>query len=200
MLLEPAGSSGWELTGALPPQQIAIWQQQMRMMETFHDDMMLMVQMFMTMHREHLEAVKDELAKVRELSQELGQLQDKLTDPGRSSQDARPQNGSTTVPRDESPNGSPGNRHGPSATAGDASFAGLVTSRLTTSTVPTHHSESTVPTATGTSNSKQPSEVRPSPGDQTKLHLDITRRITELQRERQGYWQRILSAINKPSN
>jgi hypothetical protein len=29
------------------------------------------------------------------------------------------------------------------------------------------------------------------------LHGDLTRRITELRRERQGYWQRILGAISK---
>jgi hypothetical protein len=28
------------------------------------------------------------------------------------------------------------------------------------------------------------------------IYADLTRRITELQQERQGYWQKILKAIN----
>ena len=32
--------------------------------------------------------------------------------------------------------------------------------------------------------------------ESTDMYADITRRITELQRERRGYWQRILKAIN----
>ena len=30
----------------------------------------------------------------------------------------------------------------------------------------------------------------------TEVYSHLTRRITELQRERQGYWQRILKVIN----
>jgi hypothetical protein len=29
-----------------------------------------------------------------------------------------------------------------------------------------------------------------------ELYADLTRRITEIQRERQGYWQKILKVIN----
>src|SRR5262249_35091362 len=37
---------------------------------------------------------------------------------------------------------------------------------------------------------------RPPVTGSEDLYADLTRRITELQRERQGYWQKILKAIN----
>jgi hypothetical protein len=61
--------------------QLDLWQQQMQMMESFHDNMMLMVQMFVALHRQHLGTVKDELDKVRNLTWELGVLQKKLEEP-----------------------------------------------------------------------------------------------------------------------
>ena len=48
-----------------------MWRQQMQMMESFHNDMILMVQMFMAMHREHLSSVRDELDRVKKLTGEL---------------------------------------------------------------------------------------------------------------------------------
>ena len=47
---------------------MAMWQQQMQLMESFHNDMILMVQMFVAMHREHLASVRDELDMVQQLT------------------------------------------------------------------------------------------------------------------------------------
>ena len=52
-----------------------MWQQQMQMMEWFHRDMILMVQMFMAMHREHRVAIRDELERVEKLTKKLRVLQ-----------------------------------------------------------------------------------------------------------------------------
>ena len=48
------------------------------MMESFHRDMILMVQMFMAMHREHRVAIRDELDRVEKLTKKLHVLQKKL--------------------------------------------------------------------------------------------------------------------------
>ena len=96
-VMEPSSPAQWEVSGDMPPQQVAMWQQQMRMMESFHNDMMLMVQMFMAMHKEHLESVRGELDKVRELSRELGQLQGKLGEPKPRVQRGKTRNGTRTA-------------------------------------------------------------------------------------------------------
>ena len=53
------------------PNPMAMWQQQMQLMESFHNDMILMVQMFVAMHREHLASVRHELDMVQQLTGEL---------------------------------------------------------------------------------------------------------------------------------
>ena len=63
---------------------MAMWQQQMQLMESFHNDMILMVQMFVAMHREHLASVRDELDRVQQLTRELSDLQAKLAQASRS--------------------------------------------------------------------------------------------------------------------
>src|SRR5262249_2613520 len=55
----PAVLGEWELSTSHPPNSIAMWHQQMRMMESFHNDMIMMVQMFFAMHREHLASSRD---------------------------------------------------------------------------------------------------------------------------------------------
>ena len=79
--LIPHGGDPWEQSAAYPPQAMAMWQQQMRMMESFHNDMIMMVQMFFAMHREHLASARDELDRVEQLTRELSALQAKLDEP-----------------------------------------------------------------------------------------------------------------------
>ena len=56
----------------------AMWQQQIQMMQSFHNDMVMMFQMFVAMHREHLGSVRDELDRVQELTRELTRLNAEL--------------------------------------------------------------------------------------------------------------------------
>src|SRR5262249_61788527 len=74
----------WEQDSQYVHRPTMMWQQQMQMMESFHNDMILMVQMFVAMHREHLASVRDELDRVQHLTRELSELQAKLTDPVQS--------------------------------------------------------------------------------------------------------------------
>jgi hypothetical protein len=58
----------------------------------------------------------------------------------------------------------------------------------------------TVPeSASAASPNVRSKEPRSSPIDPSSVHGDLTRRISKLERERYGYWQRILRAINKES-
>jgi hypothetical protein len=46
-------------------------------------------------------------------------------------------------------------------------------------------------------NSKEGRDLRRAAVDPNELHSLLTKRITELQQERRGYWQKILGAISK---
>ena len=79
-VLVPERVSEWEQSGLPASQQVAMWQQQMQMMESFHRDMILMVQMFVAMHREHRGAIRDELDRVEKLTRKLSVLQKQLAE------------------------------------------------------------------------------------------------------------------------
>ena len=78
--LVPAAPGGWDPSIPFPSNPAAMWQQQMQLMESFHNDMILMVQMFVAMHREHLASVRHELDMVQRLTRELSLLQGKATE------------------------------------------------------------------------------------------------------------------------
>src|SRR6185312_676716 len=68
----------WEPAFGPGPNAYAMWQQQMQLMETFHNDMAMMVQMFIAMHREFQGSVRAELERVQNLTRELGRLNARL--------------------------------------------------------------------------------------------------------------------------
>ncbi len=184
----------WE-RGGLPASQIAMWQQQMQMMESFHKDMILMVQMFMAMHREHRVAIRDELDRVEKLTRKLNVLQQRLLqaegqdgrspgiDPSMRKGDksrSSKRNGATQAGTVNKTNDAPPRESSPAQPL-DKSASSRADSQKTTSNDPTRKAaKSDLPGL--------------SPAE---LHSQLTQRISELQRERQNYWQRILSAINK---
>jgi len=171
-----------------------MWQQQMQMMQSFHNDMVMMFQMFVAMHREHLGSVRDELDRVQQLTRELTRLNARLgqlpgsaetsppSDAGGQREEARaiPQVGSPRPEGGPRPPRQTGKRteRKPSGNADRKPGA-------------TSHS---APVA------KEPGKSRttpPPPMSAAETYADLTRRITEIQKERQGYWQSILKAINK---
>lgn len=199
-VIEPAIPAAWELSGAIPPQQIAMWQQQMRMMETFHDDMMMMVQMFMAMHKEHLESVRSELDKVRELSRELGSLQSKLDEPAEPPRREKRLNGGGSAPGAKPASTPEGNGAGRTEAPKDPEPEPNLWKPSAALAQPEARRDVPVPVDSEVPEAKRTAQTRLPPGAPTQFHLEITRKINELQRERQGYWQRILSVISKQSD
>jgi pSer/pThr/pTyr-binding forkhead associated (FHA) protein len=194
--IAPRAAELWEPSTAYPPGAAAMWQQQMQLMESFHHDMILMVQMFIAMHREHAASVRHELAMVQKLTQELSALESKT---GRSLDPAhaRPSCGSDRlrgpaepVPARDRHTGRDGK---PSA---DRPEQGGHRARAKSGEANTR--------ATGSSeriaSAQHPGQLRPDKDravEGEEIHALLTERIAELQRERQGYWQRILSTINR---
>jgi pSer/pThr/pTyr-binding forkhead associated (FHA) protein len=190
-----ASSGGtWEPAMVPAPVPAALWQHQMRMMELFHNDMMMMFQMLVAMRGEHLASVRHELGRVEQLSRELSELQHKLAQPSSSvnagetgeAQASLPKRGSGASPTRKKGDGKPASRD-PKHTGDRAARA-------------SHKSASDSLAGNNQARSASgPSPVQPDragPADDGQIHELLTKRIAELQRERQGYWQRILSVLN----
>jgi pSer/pThr/pTyr-binding forkhead associated (FHA) protein len=196
-VLVPERASQWEQGIAVPPQQLAMWQQQMQMMESFHQDMILMVQMFVAMHREHRVAIGGELDRVQKLTRKLSVLQKKLTQTAGSAEESRPQG----AKRPEQDVGKP-DRSGRNGTtrARGVNPSNDADPRQNQSAQPpdaNRRSGAGTPITTSTDHTRKAAGSPATPAGHAELHSHLTQRITELQRERQSYWQRILSAISK---
>ena len=193
--IAPAVSSRGEWEPVLPTNAnlFSMWQQQMQLMESFHNDMVMMVQMFVAMHREHQATVRDELGRVQQLTKELTRLNAQLAHlpapgPARPSPEAS-RKASSGEPA--SPAVSPKPESSPRARSAQRSTE-------ETSRKPPEPAE-------------KPRKKRPAAAPEEKegpltaampamsgpeMYAHLTRKITDLQRERQGYWQRILKVIN----
>jgi pSer/pThr/pTyr-binding forkhead associated (FHA) protein len=192
--LVPANSGAWDPSIPFNPNPMAMWQQQMQLMESFHNDMILMVQMFVAMHREHVASVRHELDMVQKLTGELSELQAKLAD--RSS--ATP--GADRTARSGLPSQDRESDHARNRKNRD---------RKSVSRDHMHRSRAE---PTPSSSEERASPPKPKPrsaepsvlagsrgsgeGQGSQIHAVLTERIAELQRERQGYWQKILSALH----
>jgi pSer/pThr/pTyr-binding forkhead associated (FHA) protein len=193
--LARSDGTGWEPSTPFPLNPMAMWQQQMQLMESFHNDMILMVQMFVAMHREHLASVRHELDMVQELTGELSNLQAKLAKPsdsadvdatggtGRRTQEHRPVQGPDHEKRDRK------------SASREPTKASKRPDR--TSTRPAVGPGSPSPKVRSAKGPVTPASPSPGNVDESQVHSLLTKRIAELQRERQGYWQRILSALHK---
>jgi hypothetical protein len=201
-LAQSGGSFGGTELEAMPPggpAGLAMWRQQMQLMESFHNDMLLMIQMFMAMHREHLASVREELDRVRQLTSELSTLQAKLGGSAVGAEmaltygtgDAR---GEPTPPGHEERNTGE-ERDERAATRTGASDAATAHGRSGESAAESARAESG-----GTSKRPKRAAARETVGagmSTAEMHALLTKRIAELQKERQGYWQKILSTINR---
>ena len=85
----PLDQGDWEPVPGSGPSPYALWQQQMQLMESFHNDMTMMVQMFIAMHREFQDSVRDELERVQKLTRELSRLNARLLQASESRRPAR---------------------------------------------------------------------------------------------------------------
>jgi hypothetical protein len=150
--------------------------------------------MFVAMHREQVASVRDELDRVQELTRELSDLQDKLAQPSRSA-DVIPAHGAdASSGTDESLFGPVGGERGKESNSQDLENGsghskwnppkpedGLAAG----SPKPHRATKSAVSESDGT-----------FPAEGAKIHVLLTKRIAELQRERQSYWQKILSTLH----
>jgi pSer/pThr/pTyr-binding forkhead associated (FHA) protein len=193
---EPAtvNRGDWEPVLGTGPSPYALWQQQMQLMESFHNDMMMMVQMFIAMHRELQASVRDELKRVQKLTQELGRLNARLLQipepaaAGPNPNAVRPQDETRPIPREGRP-------------ITEATSRPRTTRRAdapTGSKPEERDSESRRTDRRGSIPADQENAGKgPIPRmERAEMYADITRRITELQRQRRGYWRRILKAIS----
>ncbi len=196
-VLEAGSVERWQAEAELPPGQLAMWQQQMQMMETFHKEMILMVQMFMAMHREHRQTIQDELQKVQKLTRKLGALQADLA--GTAQESSNHQAASREGPAASAP------AKGPAPRSATAPARPARTGERARGPFPVP-----APAPEPEAASVRPAGSRPVPPAEGQdreaagsaalgavdLHSQLTQRIMKLQRERQGYWKRILNAIN----
>ncbi len=194
-VIRPAGSIEEEWQGVMPAggSSLAMWRQQMQLMETFHNDMLMMVQMFVSMRREHEERVHDELSRVEQLTQELARLNARLVQvPGQRT--VRPNPETDRASSQDGPARSPGSSK-PFSTPRDRS-----TPVSTKEPVPQPRDRRANPSVTrpaaGLAESEATSAAAAPAPHGPELYVQLTQRIAELQRERQGYWQRILNVIN----
>jgi pSer/pThr/pTyr-binding forkhead associated (FHA) protein len=184
----------WEPAFGPGPTAYAMWQQQMQLMETFHNDMAMMVQMFIAMHREFQGSVRAELKRIQHLTRELGRLNARLgqlPDPsgaGPARETVRPEREARAVPG-AVPSGPEAKPHPRKAQRADAATGREPGSR---DADPVRAGRSAPVSEDPGKAGSGPSPVRES----AEMYADLTRRITELQRERRGYWQRTLKIIN----
>ena len=180
--LVPSAGGLWDPSIPFPANPMAMWQQQMQLMESFHNDMIVMVQMFVAMHREHLASVRHELDMVQRLTRELGDLQGKVAQ--------SPGSNDAGIERPARESGSD------RAVSRKKKDARLIPDQPVDRKMRTGQPVvgGKVPSARG---SAVPESAEPSPQGSEQIHAGLTQRIAQLQRERQGYWQRILSTINK---
>jgi len=193
--LEPSGA---ELLGSMPfpANPMAMWQQQMQLMESFHNDMILMVQMFVAMHKEHSASVRHELDMVQRLTRELSALQAK-TPQSPESENARPPASADRTARKHGPVPTPDRRktQAKKPVSDDRDQRGDPAEPNPIE--PTGRSWDAGPKVPPAKGSGPPVSNGTRAEGNEQIHALLTQRIAQLQRERQGYWQRILSTINK---
>jgi hypothetical protein len=193
--LGPSHRAPWELSIPNPQVTMAMWRQQMHLMESFHNDMIMMVQMFFAMHREHLASARGELDRVEQLTRELSTLQAKLLEPP-GSPDAGFTDGVARTGREGPPPEPLNHKKRHKAVASDdrnpASRRQEPNSPRPAGVPRQARSQSVTANGAAPAGSDGASAV-----DDVQIHALLTKRITELQRERQGYWQKIITKMNK---
>jgi hypothetical protein len=185
----------WQPPGQSGHGPLALWQRQIQIMESFHRDMMLTVQMFFAMNREQHTLVRDEIAKVEQITQEMRDLQRKLAGSSRSDENGCGTNRKPPAPSDSTRQ----------EVAGDAAdrAGGVEPPRPPGSELkhPANGSDQTCALPVAASSLEDAATTDPEDqsiaAENAELHQRLTQRINDLQRERQRYWQRILSSIRK---
>lgn len=178
-----------------PPEQIAVvesvvepiiaqfGQMQQQMFEQFHQAMMMMFQMFSSMHRDQMNLVREELDQIRKISSELEDLRTAAAKapPAPSSSPPSPKPPPTTAPRGPASLGTHPPVKPPHVING-------ISERTPAETTRRVRAEAPRPT---TPNPQAPA----APPAQGQVHDLLFQRMASLQEERQTRWRKILSMV-----
>jgi pSer/pThr/pTyr-binding forkhead associated (FHA) protein len=153
----------------------------------FDQSLFMMFQMFRTMHGEHVGALREELQRLDELNRELHTLlMQRLNGPAPSLLSASAaQSAVSAVPaaREQQPD-----RATPAAAA----------HRQTTPMSAAPQATAAVPDeGAGSNPDKTASASRPAAAAAEDIHLLLCKRMEEIEKERQGVWERIIGRLRK---
>jgi pSer/pThr/pTyr-binding forkhead associated (FHA) protein len=154
-------------------EQFSLMQQQM--FDQFHQSMAMLVELFSAMHREQTGLVRAELNQLHQLTRELQTLQDQLR--------------KQLLPRGPEPPGVPAVRQ-PLPVQEPAKER-----KRDLEATPTRAGRRTPSVATPSSGAPEKSAPLQEEGTGNEIHAWLSRRIDELQRERQTRWQKLMQLM-----
>jgi pSer/pThr/pTyr-binding forkhead associated (FHA) protein len=173
------GQSGMNESVLVPiARQLSLMQQQM--FDQFQQAMMMMFQMFNTLHRDQLSLIREEMEKLQDLTTEIHSLQAQLTERAQI-QDVRPAPVSQHPPAAEEP--------APPAPRPTPGIGPAKKPRPTPG-----FSEAPSPTFGGSAAAKARATVPPRLSD-AEMHKWLNDRLAAIQEERQTHWKKILSFL-----
>jgi pSer/pThr/pTyr-binding forkhead associated (FHA) protein len=165
--------------------QFSLMQQQM--FEQFHQSMMMMAEMFSTLHREQMALVRDELGHMRRLTAELQALQAEqargLPNDAAEGRSARALVGRRAAGVPDEKGKAPDGEERDSEEAGESRTAVPVSG-------PAEDGQREEGEGGG-----RAGEGPPAPPPAADVHDWLSRRIAALQEERQGRWQKIVNFV-----
>jgi hypothetical protein len=187
-------------------------QMQMQMFDQFQQALMMMFQMFSSMHREQMDVVREELGQIRHLTEELQAAQAELRQQAAASQQAaaaaaaatkarpplpspaRDSNSKVTAPAWSS---APGQRRpGGAEPRSESSSAQGGGGAAQHPSVGGAQGGATAPTGSGGKREPSPAPAAPGAGDSARnLHVVLAQRIASLQQERQTRWQKLVQMM-----
>ncbi len=158
-------------------QQFGLMQQQM--FDQFQQAMMMMFQMFSSMHRDQMGVIREELDRLQELTEEIQNLQAQLA---KSAPGAQPAAAGAARPAPSAPKQVPlpPTPRSPSANDGP---------RKSSPSAPASH-----PTS-GSNGTEANAGPPPSAQSQADIHAWLTHRLVAIQHERQTRWQKIVGFL-----
>ena len=187
-------------------QQMSDMQQQMS--DQFHEVTMAMIQMFGTIHREQMDMVRGELDEIHRLSEELKELKANSSRHSPAPQDpttaaAPGQHPSDPDDRIRPPDARPASQASPPLSPADlpagraSSLSARGPERPTPADASSHRNRPLAVEAAGSSPEPEGRGPEDCPAGQVDdfIHVALSRRIAELQRERQSRWHKILDLV-----
>jgi len=172
-------------------QQFGLMQQQM--FDQFQQSMMMMFQMFTTVHRDQIGVIREEMDRLQELTTEVQSLQTELARMSTAKQAQTPGFHPPARPAQVTTGPAPKPMAQPASAMRPQPVADQVRQPAAG-----FHPPSPAPVATNGAESKSPE--MPLGQSQADVHAWLSRRIVEIQHERQTRWQRVVSFLTGKEN